>query len=100
MKITGLLPIGSVVLLKETTKKIMISGICQSTKESPDVIYDYVGVPFPEGYINADNNFIFNMEDIDKIYFLGYQDAELVNLYERIEGELVRLKHNNERKDI
>ena len=60
---------------------------------------DYVGVPFPEGYINADNNFIFNMEDIDKIYFLGYQDAELVNLYERIEGELARHK-NNERKDI
>ena len=40
----GLLPVGSVVLLKGATRNIMIIGICQGLKEDGDVLYDYSGL--------------------------------------------------------
>ena len=46
----GVLPIGSVVLLKDSTKKVMIIGICQFQTvpgEAKPRIWDYVGCPFP-----------------------------------------------------
>ena len=45
----NLLPIGSVVLLKDATKKLVIIGILQ-VNPSENKIYDYLGVPYPEGY--------------------------------------------------
>ena len=47
--IKELLPIGSVVLLNEGTKKLMIYGVMQSDTENNQ--YDYVGVLYPEGNI-------------------------------------------------
>lgn len=46
----NLLPIGSVVLLKDATKKLVIIGILQ-VNPSENKIYDYLGVPYPEGYV-------------------------------------------------
>ena len=43
-----LLPIGSVVTLQGTAKKVMIIGILQMQQESGK-LYDYLGVPYPEG---------------------------------------------------
>ena len=69
------LPIGSVVLLKNATKKLMIIGILQvSTNE--DKVYDYLAVPYPEGYIGEDNNFLFSHEDINDVIFRGYSNPE------------------------
>ena len=45
-----LLPIGSVVLLKEATKKLVIIGVLQ-VNPNENKIYDYLAVPYPEGYI-------------------------------------------------
>jgi len=72
----GLLPIGSVVLLKDSTKRVMIIGFCQKQAEKPDLLWDYSGCIFPEGYMSPDKTFLFNHEQIDKIYALGYQDEE------------------------
>ena len=49
----NLLPIGSVVLLKDATKKLVIIGILQ-VNPSENKIYDYLGVPYPEGYVSSD----------------------------------------------
>lgn len=65
----NLLPIGSVVLLKDATKKLVIIGILQ-VNPSENKIYDYLGVPYPEGYVSSDNNFLFNHSDINDIIFL------------------------------
>lgn len=40
------LPIGTVVVLKNGTKKLMIFGIIQSNAEDPGEEYDYIGVPW------------------------------------------------------
>ena len=75
MKIKGLLPIGSVVLLKNGKKKVMIYGIKQ-TDQSSGIEYDYISVLYPEGNMGDGTQFLFNHEDIDDIFFRGYEDEE------------------------
>ena len=72
----GLLPIGSVVLLGESTKRVMIVGVCQRGGEDGNTLWDYCGVLFPEGYFGADEMYMFNSDQITQIFALGYQDGE------------------------
>lgn len=73
--IEKLLPIGSVVSLHEATRKIMIIGLSVKVKET-NTIYDYIGLPFPEGYIDNEKMFLFFAKDIKDVHFLGYVNAE------------------------
>lgn len=75
MEIKGLLPIGSVVLLKDATKKIMIFGVKQ-TDAGTDEEYDYIGVMYPEGNVGGETQILFQHEDIQEIFFRGYEDEE------------------------
>lgn len=70
------LPIGSVVLLKNATKKLMITGFCVKPDDKDDIIYDYVGCLYPEGVISSKENCVFNHKQIDKIFFEGYISPE------------------------
>lgn len=80
-----LLPVGSVVLLKDATKKLMIIGILQ-VNPTEEKIYDYLGVPYPEGFVGADNNFLFNHENINDIIFKGYTNPERENFIKAMEA--------------
>lgn len=74
---SGLLPIGTVVLLKDSTKRIMIIGELQKQKiDDQEKIWDYAGCLYPEGYMGPDKTFLFNSDQIDRIYAIGYQDEE------------------------
>ena len=67
----SLLPIGSVVLLKESTKRVMIIGVLQKQMvESGEKIWDYSGVYYPEGYMGPDRTFLFNDEQIERCFML------------------------------
>lgn len=70
------LPIGSVVLLKGAKKRIMITGFVVKGKESGEKVYDYMGCLFPEGVISSDKNLLFNHDQIDKLYYIGYSDND------------------------
>lgn len=70
-----LLPIGSVVLLKGAKKRVMVCGRFQRAVESQKR-YDYAGCLYPEGVIDAKNMLLFNTEDIDRLFFIGFQDEE------------------------
>lgn len=70
------LPVGSVVLLKEGKKRLVITGFCCSDREENSKIYDYCGCLYPEGFISSDSNLLFNHEQISKIYYLGLVDEE------------------------
>lgn len=73
----GLLPIGTVVLLKNSTKRVMIIGVLQQQiKEGTPVIWDYSACFYPEGYMGPDKTFLFNSDQIDRIFSIGYQDGE------------------------
>ena len=74
--IRDLLPIGSIVLLKNAKKNLMIYGIKQLDSQAPNVEYDYIGVLYPEGNMGKEFQFLFNHEDINKVIFEGYRDEE------------------------
>lgn len=69
-----LLPIGTVVTLKDGIKPLMIIGVMQTDEN--DVFYDYISVLYPEGFLNAETFFLFNEEDIVSIKFKGYVNEE------------------------
>lgn len=101
MKINGLLPVGSVVQLKEGTKKIMIMGLLQQKLEQDSKnIYDYVGVPFPEGFQSAEMNYLFNSSQIDKLFFIGYQDDESLAYKERVDSFIDSLRKKEQENGL
>lgn len=71
----NLLPIGSIVLLKNGTKKVMIIGYKMALAEG-ETVYDYISVPYPEGFISNDMLFLFNHEDINDIIRSGLFNEE------------------------
>lgn len=90
MKIKDLLPIGSIVLLKDGEKRLMIIGIMQNDAGGTGKNYDYLGELYPEGHIGEGFQYLFNHEDINEIIFRGFEDDErtkflekLTNFYER-----------------
>lgn len=71
-----MLPIGSIVYLKEGTSKIMILNrgpIIEQEEEH--TMFDYAGCFYPQG-LAPDNVFYFNDENVDEIVFEGYKDNE------------------------
>lgn len=81
--IRELLPIGSVVLLKEGKKKAMIFGIKQTDKASGKE-YDYIGVVYPEGNLGEQLQFFFQHENIDQVFFRGYEDEDRRSFIEKL----------------
>lgn len=90
--LNGLLPIGTVVLLKDSTKRVMIMGVCQRSADEPKKLWDYCGCFYPEGYLGADRIFLFNNEQIDRIFALGYQDAEQIAFKEKVDETIKKLR--------
>ena len=84
MEIKDLLPIGSVVLLKNGEKKLMVCGVKQTDIEGNGKEYDYFGVLYPEGYLGAKFQYLFNHEDIERVFFRGYEDAEREAFIQRL----------------
>ena len=94
------LPIGSVVLLKNAKKRVMVTGFYVKEEEKSDKVYDYVGVMYPEGVIQSDKNLVFNNDQIEKVYFSGFSDIEekefKQKLYKLIEKEETKKKEVKE----
>ncbi|MDO5411618.1 MAG: DUF4176 domain-containing protein [Lachnospiraceae bacterium] len=76
MNIKGLLPVGSVVVLKDGEKRLMIIGIMQTNAGGDGKEYDYLGIFYPEGYIGEEFQYMFNHEDIKEVVFRGFEDEE------------------------
>ncbi len=88
-----LLPIGSVVKLEGGTKSLMIIGLYTLDKEE-NKEYDYMGCPFPEGYIDSDTFFLFNHEDVVKVEFVGLINAETQAYMELMHREMLEREGN------
>lgn len=86
------LNIGSVVLLKGGEKRIMVIGyLPMPEEEGLDKMYDYIGCIFPEGLVSSDEMLVFNHDQIDKVYNIGYEDEESItfkNNLKTIENEI------------
>lgn len=72
-----LLPIGSVVLLKNAKKKLMVCGRIQVDLDAgEEKVYHYSGCLYPEGLLDPNQLYLFNNEDIERVFYIGMQDEE------------------------
>ena len=69
------LPLGSIVILKEGEKAIMIYGRKQMHKATEEV-FDYVACLYPEGNLSEEYTYSFNHEQIDQVIHTGYSDDD------------------------
>jgi hypothetical protein len=80
-----ILPIGTIVYLREGTEKVMILNRgAVLDKDGTTFLFDYSGSLYPVG-LNPEQIFYFNQDNIDKVVFEGYTDEEeerFVDLYE------------------
>ena len=73
VKWNGFLPLGSVVLLNGSDKRMQIVGQIQADAATLEV-YDYAAIPFPEGYIDENQLAMFQHEEIRLICAVGHLD--------------------------
>lgn len=88
----NILPIGSIVYLKEGSQKLMVlnRGITIE-QDGESVLFDYSAAMYPMG-MNPEQLFYFNQEDVNRVVFQGYSDIDeerFVQLYQNwlIENE-------------
>lgn len=70
------LPIGTVVMLKGGSKRVMITGFCSVEDGNIEKVYDYNGCLFPEGYLKSNQTCLFDHDQIEKVYHVGLEDEE------------------------
>ncbi len=96
------LPIGTVVLLKEGTKEVMITSYCiipngdvydkNGKIEGQNIMYDYGACLYPEGVFNSNQVIAFNHDQIDKICFKGYETDSQKSFSKLVNEKLEELR--------
>jgi hypothetical protein len=71
-----ILPIGSVVKIRNSEQPVMIIGYLQKSTAMPDKAVDYTAVPYPVGNVNIFTQYGFQMTDIVEVLFEGYRDEK------------------------
>ena len=87
----NMLPIGSIVRTEGAQRKLMVIGRVVTTEEN-DTIFDYVGVPYPEGINDTDKMYFFNRDQIEELLFIGFQDQEAILFQSEVLDKLGELK--------
>lgn len=82
-----ILPLGTIVLLINGSKRLMIYGRYQ---QHPDTgtSFDYAGCLYPEGNIDSKHIFLFNHSDIETVVFEGYSDSENEQFLKNVKAAL------------
>ena len=89
------LPLGTVVLLEGGTKRVMITGFATASSDDPDLIYDYAGCMYPQGFITSNQTVLFDHDQIQKIYHFGLIDPEWVEFQDNLKKFLESLDEQN-----
>lgn len=88
-----LLPLGSVVKLKNGDQKVMITVRLPLYNNNGTIGYfDYGACLFPNGQINQETYF-FNNSDIEEIFFKGYIDESEESFQQQYKEELKNIKY-------
>lgn len=88
MDFNELLPVGSVVLLHNGKKRVMVYGVKQTAsglEEDAQKEFDYIGVFYPEGFLGEGSSFLFNHRDVAEVFFRGYEDEERERFVEKLQ---------------
>lgn len=69
------LPLGTVVLLKDATRYLVVIGY-SIVEQGKDKVWDYLGCPYPVGVISTNSGLLFDKDQIEKIIYRGFSDEE------------------------
>ena len=94
---TKLLPIGSVVMLNNGTKEVMVTGFYSVSADEPNSIYDYCGCMYPEGVISSEQNLLFNHAQIAKVIYMGYNSEKEVEFKQKL-AQAVNIIENEQQQ--
>lgn len=89
------LPLGTVAMLKNGKHRVMIIGYgarLEADENAP--YYDYIGCLFPEGLFTTEQTLVFNHNEIDKIYHIGYVDNEVKEFDKKLKEVMKTLENN------
>jgi hypothetical protein len=77
------LPVGSIVMLADAERPIMVAGY-MAKDGITNRYYDYLGYPYPEG--RQDRDYFFDKSMIEKVLLVGYLDADGLQLQKFLEA--------------
>ena len=86
------LPLGSIVKLKNGSRKVLIYGRAQVAKASGKQ-YDYLACPYPQGFLQSSMLLGFNHDQIEEVVFTGYADEEETAWVQRM-NELMKMRED------
>ena len=69
-------PIGTVVVLKDSTAAAVISGYLAENSNMPGYTWDYTGFVYPIGLRDENEVYTFDHTQIEQVLAIGYQDGE------------------------
>ena len=87
------LPIGTVVMLRGGTKRLMITGFCSREESNKEKIWDYSGCLYPEGILSSNQTALFDHEQIEAVYHMGLADEEERKFKEKLK-EIIEEENN------
>ena len=93
MKDDKYLPIGSVVNIKGSQKRIMIIGFCAMTGDKPNKIFDYSGCTYPEGLVASNKTILFDHDQIEKICCKGPVDNEEIEFKKQLKALVAKIEN-------
>lgn len=104
-KTEKLLPLGSIVLLKEGMQKLVVVGrgaVYEEPQTGKEKFSDYMGVIYPTG-VNPETTIFFEHENIDEIVFEGYSDEEeerFLKVYSEWKENLDIVKNSSDEGEV
>ncbi len=81
------LPVGTVVMLKEGERPVMIAGVMEQDG-STGRLWDYMGYPYPEGRQDATKDHFFDRDMIASVLQFGFTDMQAVGFQVYLSGAL------------
>ncbi len=88
-----ILPLGTIVRLKEGTEKLMVTSRLPLCNHNGKIGYlDYGACIYPQGQISP-QSFFFNDEDIEEICFEGYRDEKEEKSWELCTEQVKDIKY-------
>ena len=88
-----LLPVGSVVDLDGVPFPVVIVGRGQLRNDGS--IWDYLGYPYPEGFITDRESLLFSRDQIKEVRFVGLKSKSDEDLVLEIEKALGKIGTSN-----
>lgn len=80
------LPVGTICTLQGDNRKYFIMGYFSLEYNKTIKMYDYMGLPYPEGFLKNNKQISFNHSDISKVDYMGYVNDDFRNFNNSISG--------------